>query len=242
MILSKSCHDLDIFSWFAGSPCRSVHSFGKLTYFTQANAPEGAPERCTDGCPAREDCAYYAPAIYERENAGFASSIVADGGGSAARLEAFKTGPYGKCVFRNDNDACDNQVVNLLFENGVTVSFIINGLTYECNRNIRLYGTLGEVRGDLDRNTIDLYTFKTGTTDHIELHSRMDRHGGGDYGIIHDFVQVLNGGGQKLTAVQNSIESHIMAFAAEESRLTGRVIDMKEYAEELKKNGDLSSE
>jgi predicted dehydrogenase len=157
-------------------------------------------------------------------------------------MEAFKTGPYGKCVFRNDNDACDNQVVNMLFENGVTVSFIINGLTYECNRNIRLYGTEGEIRGDLLRNTIDLFSFKSGATEHIELHSHLDRHGGGDYGIIHDFVQVVSGGGQKLTTVQNSLESHLMAFAAEESRLNGSVVDMKEYAAELRAHGDISSE
>jgi predicted dehydrogenase len=242
MILSMSCHDLDIFFWFAGSPCKSVQSFGKLNYFTRANAPKGAPDRCTDGCPAREDCAYYAPSIYAKENSGFASSIVADGGDHAARMEAFKTGPYGKCVFKNDNDACDNQVVNMLFENGVTVSFIINGLSYECNRNIRLYGGQGELRGDLLRNTIDLYNFKSGAVEHIELHSRLDSRGGGDYGIIHDFVQVLKGGGQKLTAVENSLESHMMAFAAEESRKNGKVVDIKEYAAELRARGNVDSE
>jgi predicted dehydrogenase len=242
MILSKSCHDLDIFYWFAGSPCKSVQSFGNLNYFTRANAPRGAPERCTDGCPARETCTYYAPALYGRENSGFSSAIVADGADYAARMNALKTGPYGKCVFRNDNDACDNQTVNMLFENGVTVSFIINGLTYECNRNIRLYGTEGEARGDLLRNTIDVYNFRSGTAEHIELHSVQDRHGGGDYGIIHDFVQAANGGGQKLTAVQNSLESHIIAFASEESRKSGKVVAVQEYAAALKNGGDVSFE
>ncbi|MDR1446683.1 MAG: Gfo/Idh/MocA family oxidoreductase [Treponema sp.] len=242
MILSKSCHDLDIFFWFAASPCKSVQSFGTLNYFRKENAPTGATSRCTGGCPARESCTYYAPALYARENAGFSSSIVADGGDWTARIEAFKTGPYGKCVFLNDNDACDNQVVNILFENGVTVSFIINGLTYECNRNIRIYGTEGEIRGDLLRNTLDVYLLKSGTVEHIELHSRMDRHGGGDWGIAHDFVEVINGRGQKLTSVQNSLESHMMAFAAEESRKTGKVIELQDYMDRLKAAGDLSSE
>jgi predicted dehydrogenase len=242
MILSKCCHDLDIFYWLAGSPCKSVQSFGNLNYFTRANAPQGAPERCTDGCPAREKCTYYAPTLYSRENSGFASSIVADGADLATRMATLKTGPYGKCVFRNDNNACDNQIVNMLFENGLTVSFIINGLTYECNRNIRLYGTEGEVRGDLLRNTIDVYSFHSGTTEHIELHSYQDLHGGGDHGIIHDFVEVLRGGGQKLTTVQNSLESHIIAFAAEESRRTGKLVDIKEYTTRLKSGGDLSFE
>jgi predicted dehydrogenase len=244
MILSKSCHDLDLFYWFAGSPCKSVQSFGKLSYFTKENCPKGAPARCTDGCPAMDNCVYYSPVLYSENSgeAGYLRSIVADGGNPSALMEAFKTGPYGTCVFQNDNDAPDNQVVNILFENGVTVSFIINGHTYECNRNIRFYGTAGEIRGDLLRGTIDLYDFKSGSIDRIELHNPMDRHGGGDHGIIYDFVQVINGKGQKLTAIQNSLESHIMAFAAEESRRTGTVVDVKEYAARIKSGGNLSSE
>jgi predicted dehydrogenase len=242
MILSKCCHDLDIFSWFANSPAKSIQSFGALNYFTTANAPDNAPGRCTDGCPAREECSYYAPALYAKENAGFSSAIVADGADYATRLEALKTGPYGKCVFRNDNDACDNMVTNILFENGLTVSFIINGLTYECNRHIRLYGTKGEIRGDLDRNYIEVYDFFSGGIDRIQLNSVRDRHGGGDYGIIHDFVLAVNGKGKRLTVAENSLDSHIMAFAAEESRKSGKVIEIKDYYGKVKESVSLESE
>ena len=52
MILAKSCHDMDILLWLAGRRLKRVSSFGSLTHFKPENAPAGAPERCTDGCPA----------------------------------------------------------------------------------------------------------------------------------------------------------------------------------------------
>ena len=39
-----------------------------------------------------------------------------------ARKKALEEGPYGKCVFHNDNDVVDHQVASLLFENGTTVA------------------------------------------------------------------------------------------------------------------------
>jgi predicted dehydrogenase len=51
MILTKCCHDLDVLYWNLG-PCARLHSFGSLVHFRPENAPPGAPERCTDGCPA----------------------------------------------------------------------------------------------------------------------------------------------------------------------------------------------
>jgi len=50
MIIAKSCHDMDIISWLVDRRCESVSSYGALTHFTAANAPKGAPARCTDGC------------------------------------------------------------------------------------------------------------------------------------------------------------------------------------------------
>jgi predicted dehydrogenase len=66
MILAKCCHDLDLIQWFAGSKALRVSSFGNLSRFRAANAPEGAPARCTDGCPAAATCLYEATATYLR--------------------------------------------------------------------------------------------------------------------------------------------------------------------------------
>lgn len=65
-------------------------------------------------------------------------------------------------------------------------------------------------------------------------------HAGGDAGLMRAFVEGvrLRTAGQRppssapLTSLDASIEGHLMAFAAEESRLTGRIIDVSsEYLE-----------
>jgi predicted dehydrogenase len=63
-LLQKSCHDLDLLAWLAGSTAASVSSFLRPTELTDANAPEGAPEHCIDGCPHASTCPYDAVATY----------------------------------------------------------------------------------------------------------------------------------------------------------------------------------
>ncbi|MBK8050576.1 MAG: hypothetical protein IPK16_27805 [Anaerolineales bacterium] len=54
-------------------------------------------------------------------------------------------------------------------------------------------------------------------------------HGGGDEGIMQDFIRVVRGEIPPLTTARVSLESHILAFAAEEARLDHATIDMSEY-------------
>ncbi len=46
-------------------------------------------------------------------------------------------------------------------------------------------------------------------------------HGGGDYGLVHDFVQAVSQQDPSLltSTIDASVESHLMGFMAEESRL-----------------------
>ena len=72
MILAKCCHDTDLLQWLVGVPCKKVQSFGSLSHFNAKNAPEGAPDRCTDGCPHADTCYYNAIKLYYgKEAAGF---------------------------------------------------------------------------------------------------------------------------------------------------------------------------
>ena len=53
-------------------------------------------------------------------------------------------------------------------------------------------------------------------------------HGGGDYGLIRAFYEVLTGSAQADTALERSVESHLIALAAEQSRKSGRVVALHE--------------
>ncbi|NPV54476.1 MAG: Gfo/Idh/MocA family oxidoreductase [Firmicutes bacterium] len=235
MILSKSCHDMDIFIWLVGAKCVKVSSFGKLSYFVEANAPKGALSRCLDGCPAKYDCIFYAPDVYLRENSGFSSTVISVDTSEQGRINALKDGPYGRCVYKCDNDVVDHQLVNLEFENDVTISFSMCAFTNECTRTMKLMGTKGEIRAALDKNELEITDFMSGTREVIHLNPYQDRHSGGDYGIMQDFIRSINGVGKELTRVTSAVESHIIAFAAEKSRRENRVIMIEEYIEELKK-------
>lgn len=63
-LLQKSCHDMDLLQWMAGSRAEQVSSFLRPTELTEANAPEGAPEYCIEGCPHADRCPYDAVAAY----------------------------------------------------------------------------------------------------------------------------------------------------------------------------------
>ena len=64
MILTKSCHDLDLLYWIAGSEPRRLSSLARPTELRVENAPERAPEYCADGCPHASECPYDAVAMY----------------------------------------------------------------------------------------------------------------------------------------------------------------------------------
>lgn len=238
MILSKSCHDLDIMLWLAGSDCVRVSSFGSLSHFTKDNAPSGAPKRCTDGCPVRDECAFYAPKIYldQREDwQGDLKALITHDTSREGVIKALQEGPYGRCVYHCDNDVVDHQVVNLEFENEVTAAFTMTAFTNEGGRTIKLMGTKGDIKGHLEKNEIIIADFASRRTETIQLPIANSGHGGGDDAIIKDFIQLVQSEGKKtsLTSADVSVQSHMMAFAAEKSRLEHKVIDMKEYMDQL---------
>ena len=237
MILAKSCHDMDIILWLAGADCNRLSSFGALTHFKEENAPEGAPEKCLQGCPSEKDCPYYAPKLYLTEKTTWPTSVISSDLSIEGRLKALQTGPYGRCVYRCDNDVVDHQVVNMEFENGVTAAFTMCAFTNEMSRTIKLMGTKGEIRGHMEKNQIEVIEFGKSKKLTIDLNIGVDihGHGGGDEKLMSDFISLVRAENNNgLTSAKNSVQSHLMAFAAEKSRVDGTVINIKEYMQELK--------
>jgi predicted dehydrogenase len=231
MILAKSCHDMDVLFWLLDRPVLKLTSFGALTHFRPEQAPEGAPKRCTDGCPHWESCPYYAPRIYLRDHSGWPISAISLNLSYEARIKALHSGPYGRCVYHCDNDVVDHMTIQMLFEGDVTVTFTMHAFSHENCRTLRYDGTKASLRGHGGKGELRLHDFRTMKEREIQIPSVEGGHGGGDAGLMTAFVQALRGEGTALhTSARDSLESHLMAFAAEESRLNGGAqIDMNAY-------------
>ncbi|MGG1637423.1 Gfo/Idh/MocA family protein [Paenibacillus sp. NRS-1760] len=237
MILAKSCHDLDILLWLAGSECVRVSSFGSLSHFTADQAPAGAPLRCLDGCPVSDECLYYAPNYYLTEDTNWPTSAISNDLSYSARYKALEEGPYGRCVYHCDNDVVDHQVVNLEFANSVTAAFTMSAFTRDVSRTIKLMGTKGEIRGAMEKNEIEVIHFGSGKIERIAFEDMGGHvgHGGGDMGLLKDFLKLVreDGKSEGLTSASQSVQSHLMAFAAEQSRVDGNSINLKDFAESI---------
>ena len=146
-------------------------------------------------------------------------------------MEALRSGPYGRCVYRCDNDVVDHMVIQMLFEGEITVTFTMHAFSHENCRTMRYNGTNASLRIHGGRGEMRLYDFRSGQERDIPVAARQGGHGGGDAGLMTAFVQTMEGEEQALrTSARDSLESHLMAFAAEESRLNGgQLIDMAEY-------------
>ena len=232
MILAKCCHDMDILYWLAGAKCKNISSFGELTHFKAENAPEGAPKRCLYGCPHEKTCVYYAPKQYLTDNIGWPTSVISVDKSYKAREKALKKGPYGRCVYHCDNNVVDHQVVNMEFENSVTAAFTMSAFTEECTRTIKLMGTKGEIHGAMEKNSIEiLYFDKKKENEHVGIAETESGHGGGDFGIMKDFISLVNGdiSSSNLSLASDSVHSHLMALAAEKARCEKCVLNINEF-------------
>lgn len=213
IILAKSCHDTDIICWLVGAQADNVHCFGNLKWFTNANAPPESTERCTDGCAVEHERPYVFD--WPEDSAQWDAVIP----------QALRTTDYGRCVYRMDNDQPDHLTVNFLFRNGVTAAFSMEAfVSYEIRRK-RVMGSLGDVTGDMESFTGT--SFKTGTRRVWSMKS--DAHGGGDHPMVRDWVQAVGLHRPELlsSSIEVSVESHLMAFAAERSRLQRTIEEVR---------------
>jgi len=228
MILAKSCHDLDLLRWLADSPCKHISSFGSLKHFKNENAPEGSTERCIDGCEVEKECPYSALKLYlNMDITHWPVSVITNDFSKEGREKVLREGPYGRCVYKSDNDVVDHQVVNMEFVNGITASFTMSAFT-EGHRRTRIMGTMGEMIGNFE--TINVSDFRNHSKEIVWEKTSEDAmgHGGGDFGLIKQFISAITANNLTLfeSSIDASLESHLMAFAAEKSRLTKKIIEI----------------
>jgi predicted dehydrogenase len=233
IIMQKSCHDMDILVWLTGSKATRLSSIGRLNYFKEENAPQGSTARCRD-CPVEGSCRFSAYKAYLPVRGGWPATAVCPGQTEADLRAALGDGPYGRCVFRCGNDVSDSQTTLIEFESGAVASFTLSAFTNRMNRSIRILCENGEIYGDDGLRRIEVRHFASNQADGYAervIHTAQPQsgHGGGDVGIVEDFFALLDGAtGESRSSIAQSVESHIMSCAAEESRLqNGAMVDME---------------
>ena len=232
MCLQKTCHDFDLYLWLADKMPKRVSSMGDTYFFKEACAPEGAALRCMDGCKAKENCPFDAEKIYitnkrtgiAQGNTEWPVDVLAIHPTEESIYEAIKTGPYGRCVFHCDNNVVDHQITNIENTDGSNISFSMSGFTSDgASRYCKIMGTKGDITADMTKNIIEIGLFgqPREVIDVTKLATDFSGHGGGDVRMVLEFLEMITTGKepQGITSLEQSINSHLVAFAAEESRL-----------------------
>ena len=232
IILAKSCHDLDILRWMVGKNCKSISAYGSLSWFKPENAPEGAASRCTDNCPHEAQCPYSAIDIYVRRKQHLGVFDLKNRNDEAEIMAKISdpSNVWGRCVYHCDNDQPDHYVCGMEFEDGTTASFSMEAFTPYGGRRTRVMGTMGYIEGNGSEFTV--YRFR----DNKKLlwnkkvseipEYKGSGHGGGDMALVCDFLEAVDSHDESRlsSTIDVSIESHVMGFRAEKSRLSNKKV------------------
>lgn len=246
ILLAKCCHDMDLVAWLNGSKPKAVSCFGHRSYFVEANKPNGATKTCFD-CPHKETCIYNSIDLYCKNDT--MPFLVWDDLDkpydqiTPEEKEAFlKQHIYGECVYTCGGDVMDRQNVLVDFVDGSVTTFTLSCATVRPARYIHIIGTNGEIEGKLEEDKFIYRRYIKETVSYVEEvidvsqkvvnNATYGGHSGGDYGIMHDIVRYLNGdaASMSITFLDDSVQSHLLVFAAEESRKTGNIVDLSKNA------------
>lgn len=227
IIVAKSCHDMDMLLYFLNSSCIKLSAFGSLNFFTHDKYDDKkmAP-RCSK-CKIESNCPYSAIKIYGE---GKIRSVVFNRDTEESLIKDLETSPYGRCVFNCDNNVCDNMELLLEFENGVHATFNMSAFSNKIHRSLKIMCEYGEIRGLEYLKEIEVAPFGKEVEIVPVINNYTGGHNGADEGFMVDFMNAYLNNLPMPSSIDKSIESHVMAYLAEKSRINnGDSILIKEY-------------
>lgn len=245
IILSKSCHDLDILLYLIGDDkeCVYVSSFGSLKHFKRENRPYGSTEICSNKCPIYKICPYSVDIYYhlmEKTEISYAT-MVAPENTKEALSEKLKNGPYGKCVYYCNNNVCDHMSSIIEFNNGITATFSLSAFTDDMSRTIKVMGSHGQIRGNTENDVIEVSAFGRGNGNYknkdIKIYHPLKEknnkensgHHGGDDKFMSEFIEAIKENHNTDNSISIALKSHLIAFALEKSRLEHKVVRILDF-------------
>ena len=234
----------------------AVSSFGSRSFYTEKNAPKGATQYCFDCPHQKECMFNAYTFQIERDFIPFYTwadvNKPLDEITLEEKIEFLKKDVYGQCVYKTDMDIVDRQCVSIEFENGSIATLNMVGGTSKAGQHIHILCEFGEIVGYVEDGKITVRRFdvldKEGKVaagkrstwyeeEVIDFNKSFDKgdgdnsvqgHYGGDYYLMRDAVRYFNGdkSSVSITALGDSINSHVVCYAAEKSRKEKIVVDV----------------
>jgi len=162
---------------------------------------------------------------------GWPVSAISEDRSPAGVEHALRHTRWGRCVYRvGDNDQVASQSVSVLFRNGVNANFTLHSTSYREGREIRIDGTRGSAVGvfRLAEQRLRVHDHKTGRRRTVRLPRVAAAHGGGDWRLFEGFLAAVRGDAPPQTDARESLQSHLMAFAADRAAREGVVMEWRE--------------
>jgi predicted dehydrogenase len=164
------------------------------------------------------------------EYRGWPRSVVAADPTPENLMQALRRGPYGRCVYQCHNNVVDHQSVLMQFEGPLSVTLTMHGHSHLEYRTTRIEGTRGTLLAELGLGGawVEVRQHRSGQSTRYNTSAPLgEGHGGGDQALMAAFVHSLgHGGEQALTLGRQSLQSHLLAFAAEQARLSEQVLEL----------------
>ena len=148
------------------------------------------------------------------------------------KTESLKTNnPMGRCIYKTDANIVDRQAVIVEFDNGSIATHSMIAGASRPGRNVLIIGTKGEIQGFLEDNKFIVRTYNPANclwNDRVEEITNIvtgDGHSGGASRLVNDFVNMEMGIPRSIssTVIEDSINGHLLVYAADESLDNGGV-------------------
>jgi predicted dehydrogenase len=137
--------------------------------------------------------------------------------------------------FSEGANILDHQVVILEYANSVRATFHLNAVAALPERKFMLLGTLGSLRSDSYEGKITLRQLGYGKEfEAFSAAMPADGHGGGDPIMAAKLAKTMLNAEPPLVAIEEAIQSAVVAFAIEEAQRSGKVIDLAPWWDRLK--------
>lgn len=214
--VAKTCHDFDLLLYLLGEDihCEYISSMGELTFFNHNHYDETRMAKNCRNCSLEKTCPYSSTTIYTEE---MITAVVFDKRTTELFLANIDALGYGRCVFACDNNVPDHQVTIMKFTNGIHASFNMTAFSPNISREIKICCEYGEIMGDEHTSEIKITKFGEAPKT-IVVPKGSSGHNGADAEFITNFMESYLNGKKFSSAIKDSIESHVVAFAAEDSR------------------------